>query len=181
MNDSIKTETREHRGHTITLSWHPDYDMGEPWKEHDGHGIVSGWEHRDKAPGELVLCSDRSAKRFYDYSGTLARARKEGWGLSDEGKEALARKLGHEPTAKEIRAESVMHDYQYLKDWCEDRWCWVWYRVEIEGMEYDDTLGGIDSLSMGEFEAEAFASAQSYIDRELTEGMDAACRDIVTA
>jgi len=50
-----------HKGHTIRISVHADEDMREPWKKHDGYGIVSKWERRDKQPGELILHSDGSA------------------------------------------------------------------------------------------------------------------------
>ena len=52
-----------------------------PWDEYDGNGIISEWTHRDKAPGERVLVSDRygGAKRYYDIEGTMKRALEEGW------------------------------------------------------------------------------------------------------
>ena len=45
-----------------------DNDSGAPWENAEGHGPVTGWETRDKLPGELVLNSDRGAKRFYDFA-----------------------------------------------------------------------------------------------------------------
>lgn len=56
-------------------------DSGEsPWDSCDGHGDVSDWTRRDKAPGELVLNDDRGAKRFYDFAGACRIARRDGWG-----------------------------------------------------------------------------------------------------
>lgn len=61
---------------------------GTPWENEDGHGPVSGWETRGKAPGEMVLCGDGRgglgtdrAKRFYDFAQACRIARRDGWGF----------------------------------------------------------------------------------------------------
>jgi len=108
-------KTIEHNGteHRVTIE--RDNFMYAPWEENDGHGIVSDWEHRDKAPGELVLCSDRGGKRFYDFEESVKIARRDGWGSAgDEGLTAGAK------AAKATRA-----DFEYLRDWCEDRWLYA--------------------------------------------------------
>lgn len=76
MSDHYQTETKEHRGHTITLKWCFDYDCEAPWEHEDGHGPVSDWTTRDKAPGELVLNSDRRSYRYYDYAEAIISLRK---------------------------------------------------------------------------------------------------------
>lgn len=58
-----------------------DDHMGAPWEEHDGHGPVSEWTSRDKAPGELVLAEGRHSKRFYDFAEACRIARRDGWGF----------------------------------------------------------------------------------------------------
>ena len=49
------TTTAEHDGWTFAAEVHRDDSFGAPWLEHDGHGEVTDWTTRDKAPGELVL------------------------------------------------------------------------------------------------------------------------------
>lgn len=166
-NDAYKTETVEHNGHTITLEWHYDPDCEAPWEHEDGHGPVSDWTTRDKAPGELVLHSDRQSYRYYDYAEAMKIARKDGWGLCPEKTAILEKKLGRKPTKGEIRHASVMHDYDYLRRWCNDDWHWCGFVCEIEGTQYNESLWGIDSDSQDEFETEAIDDAKAWIDREL--------------
>lgn len=73
-------ETIRIAGFELAVTIEPDSDSGAPWEESDGHGPVSDWTTRDKAPGELVLSHDRSAKRFYDYAEACRIARRDGWG-----------------------------------------------------------------------------------------------------
>ena len=80
-----------------------DSDMREPWKEHDGHGIVSEWTTRDKSPGEVVLCSDRSSYRYYDMEATVALAKRDGWGCR--------RELPEGATRAQIAAQAAREDY----------------------------------------------------------------------
>jgi hypothetical protein len=155
--------------------------MGEPWKEHDGHGIVSDWVSRDKAPGELVLNCDGRSKRHYDLKGTLELARKDGWGLGPDDIAKLASKLGRKPT--------VMADYEHLRAWCNDEWVWQGYTTKItspDGTVTDgDSCWGYDD---GEYMlSEAIASAKSDVDRmilaaekEQAESHLCACSDIAT-
>lgn len=102
-----------------------DQDHGEPWKECDGHGPVTYWVHRDKHAGERVLCSDRSTKRYYDFAEAMKIAKRDGWGLNDDELAKLTKRLGHTPTKGQITEAAVEHDFQYLKDWCEDRWHYI--------------------------------------------------------
>lgn len=73
-------ETITRNGFTLAITIEPDYDHGAPWDECDGHGPVSDWTTRDKAPGELELASDHGSKRFYDYAEACRIARRDGWG-----------------------------------------------------------------------------------------------------
>ena len=133
-------------GHEFTATLHYDQDMGPPWKEHDGHGEVSEWMSRDKRAGELVLSSDRGSKRFYDFAGAVALARKDGWGLTPDDKAKLATELGREPKAGDIAHAAAMVDFQRLQDWCEDRWHWCGIVVTDETGE-TASLWGIESDS----------------------------------
>lgn len=67
-------------GFTLTATIHAD-DAGRlPWED-DGHGPVSDWTRRAKAPGELILASDGGSHRFYDFAAAVKLARADGWGF----------------------------------------------------------------------------------------------------
>ena len=102
-----------------------DQDHGEPWKEECGHGPVTDWVHRDKYSGERVLCLDHGSKRYYDFAGAMKIAKRDGWGLNDDELAKLTKRLGHTPTKGQITEAAVEHDFQYLKDWCDDKWHYI--------------------------------------------------------
>jgi hypothetical protein len=178
----IDQTTEDYRDHRIVVTWERDDFMCPPWEEHDGCGIVSDWTSRDKRPGERVLSADRSSRRYYDFEGTIRRATKDGWGLSDESLAKLANELQREPTKKEIIAKAVERDFEYLRGWCNDEWCWCVRSVEIQATKYSDSLCGIDGTeeTIKSYTAEAIREAKAWLDNELAESQDAACRDIVT-
>jgi hypothetical protein len=127
-------------GLTFLVAVERDDIMGEPWTEHDGHGIISDWTSRSKAPGERVLASDRSQYRYYDVEATMEVALRDHWGCKHpEGK-----------SKRQIAAEAVDQDYEYLRAWCNDEWYWVVVTVillDTEGRKTHvrDSLGGIES------------------------------------
>lgn len=162
--------TLEHNGYTITIEWLRDDDTRAPWEEHDGHGPVSEWTSRDKNPSERVLCSDRNSYRYYDYAEAIKIAKRDGW-------DAKPYKTG---TKGQQAARAVEADFEYLRRWCNDDWFWCGYTVEVDGTNYHESLWGIDSDSQAEFESEALEAAKSWLDNELAESHDAACRDVVT-
>lgn len=177
--------TYTHKGHVITVEWDRDQDMGVPWKEHDGHGIVSDWTRRDKYPGERLLHQedrDYGSKRYYDVEATMKLAKKDGWGLTAEDETKLAEKLGHKPTKKEIVAEAVDRDFEFLRAWCSDEWEWKCRLVTIKGFSYRDSLCGIEGTdeTVREYTIEAIQQAIKWLDHELLERQDAANRDIIT-
>lgn len=104
----------EHNGNRFMFR--TDYDdTGEtPWDREDGHGIVSEWTRRAKKPGELVLCSDNGSRRYYDFQGTVALAKRDGWDAEPYG-----------GTKGEKAARAAMADFKRLRDWCNDRWSYV--------------------------------------------------------
>lgn len=145
----------QYKGLSFSVRIKADDSMREPWKEHDGHGIVSEWTTRDKAPGERALCDDRGSRRFYDFAETIKLARRDRWnirGVDDEDVAALARKLGREPTAREVTAEAVERDFRRMRGWCNNEWSWVGVVVTLldtDGNATDETesLWGIESDS----------------------------------
>src|SRR3546814_20398123 len=96
-------------GFTLTASTVHDDSMGAPWEEHDGHGEVTDWTRRDKAPGELILSDDGGSKRFYDFQGACEKARAEGWGPAAhsltfaQGSNGLGRATARRYEGRELR------------------------------------------------------------------------------
>lgn len=96
-------DTIERNGRTYRVTIEHDGDMGAPWEEHDGHGVVSEWTRRDKAPGEVVIASDRGSHRFYDVAETTRIAKRDGWGLSDADAAALLARLA-QPKRRAVKS-----------------------------------------------------------------------------
>ena len=138
-------DTFENHGRQFTVAFVPEYYERKPWEDDCGVGIVSDWTRRDKEPGERVLCDDRGSKRFYDFAGTVAKATRDGWGLSPTDKETLAKSLGRKPTRKQIIAESVERDFDRIRRWCNDQWQYIGVVVTDCESEESDSLWGIES------------------------------------
>lgn len=137
------TYTIELDGLTFQVAYHYDGDMGEPWKVHEGHGVVSEWTTRDKSPGERILNQDRTSKRYYDFMESVKIALRDGWG---DGKSADGR------TKRQIAASAVELDYARMKAWCDDEWHWMGIVVTLldtDGHKTNETenLWGIESDS----------------------------------
>ncbi len=110
-----------------------DDSMGLPWEEHDGHGIVSDWTRRAKAPGERILASDHGSFRYYDFAESVKLARRDGWSAGS----SLS------IPARQRAALAVEKDFQRLKEWCDGIWEWVGVTVTIG--DKSDSLWGIES------------------------------------
>ncbi len=141
-------ETFTHDGQPFRVRIERDDHMGEPWKEHDGHGIVSDWTTRDKRPGERVLNSGHGSRRYYDIKASIALAKADQWSLGDKEMGKLAAKLGRAPTPGEVTARAVELDFDRLRAWCNDEWEWLCVGVEWLGRDGEvratEWLGGID-------------------------------------
>jgi hypothetical protein len=158
-------KTFEYKGYTVIIQAHHDEVSGPPWDHQDGHGVVSKWERRNKRPGELVLAGGRHSERiFYDLEETTSIAKRDGWGLSDEHKKALADRLGHDPTSAEIVAESVQRNFRYLRGWVNGDWFFQGYTTQItapDGAKSDgDSCWGFDDEEYMLSEAESQARYQ---------------------
>lgn len=129
-------DTFIHNGILFTLTTEHDPDMGRPWEEHDGHGVIRvANRETSKRPGERVLYRDNWSTYLYDIPATLAKAKAEGWGDGD-GR-----------TAKERIADAVERDYRRLKAWCDDEWHWmgVIVTLTIGQHTYRQSVWGIES------------------------------------
>ena len=180
-------DTFEREGLTFRVNIEPDTDHGAPWDECDGHGPVSDWTSRNKAPGEILLHSDRRRKRFYDWQAATRIAKRDGWDLTDDDKATLAASLGRCPstlTRGQIVAETVRRDFDCLRRWCEDQWQYVGVCVTLLDDEDDDNpptdyghaLWGIESDEAG-YIAE---TAHELADDIMAELQDAANAETAT-
>lgn len=150
MYDYYGTRDIEKNGTTYRVEFIADYNMGAPWKEHDGHGIVSDWERRDKKPGEVVIAADRGSKRFYDIAATTRIAKRDRWGVSNADTSKM--------TQSQIAALAVKRDMERMRGWCNDDWWWcgvVVFPLTADGDELrskTESLWGIESTAGEYFE-----------------------------
>lgn len=137
----------ERDGCTFLINIVRDDDATPPWERQGGCGTVTDWVARDKRPSELVLVRSARQKsaRYYDFAETMRRAKDEGWELCENDKHKLAKKLGREPNEGEARAEAVRRDYEFLRGWCNDEWCYVGVIVSEVNEGSQAALWGIES------------------------------------
>ena len=170
-------------GFTLTFTSEYDTGHGAPWDEECGHGPVTDWVRREKRAGELLLCSDGILKRFYDFAGAMAIAKRDGWGLSPDALAALTRKLGHAPTKGQLAEAAVLADFHNLEGWANDRWHYIGVIVTLrnpEGEEVEaESLWGVeDSGDYYQDVAEELAEElESRHALDVAEDFDAACRN----
>lgn len=136
------TRITDGRAFTFRVEFEHDDGHGAPWEGFDGHGIVTGWEHREKRPGELILSDDRGARRFYDFAETCRLALREGWNAAP---------YRDDETPRQRAAKAARADYEYLRAWCDDDWSYVVVTVTLldddgEETEVSDCLGGVETL-----------------------------------
>lgn len=138
-----RTRTIDYNGKTYRIELYYSEDQAPPWEIEDGHGPVSGWERRNKAPGERVLNEYRDLKRFYDIRGAMQKALAEGWDAPPYG----------QGTKRQQAARAVDADFKRLRAWCAGSWSYVGVvvteqRCDADGYEYDGptaSLCGIES------------------------------------
>jgi len=154
----IDTKILTRDGLEILIQHVHDEYHGAPWDNEDGHGPVSKWTNRDKHAGELVLCSDRDSKRYYDYAEAVRIAKRDGWGPGKPHEAARA-------------------DYDRLRAWCNDEWYYIGIVATI-GNVARASLWGIESDSSDDYLAEVaddLASEALYDLRQVALIEVAAC------
>ena len=126
---------------TFGVKFEYDADLGKPWENSDCHGVVSDWVSRDKLPGELVLNSGRSGKRFYDFAETCKIALRDGWDCAplNDGTESK----------RQQAAKAARNDFEYIREWCNDQWSYVGVIVTLldehgNETEVTDSLWGVE-------------------------------------
>lgn len=181
-------ETALPDGRSIKVSFPHDSDHGAPWEESDGHGPIRIIRDRsDKLPGERILGGERRHLFAYDFAGAMALAKRDGWGLCDEERAKLEKRLGHAPSAGEIRAAAVEADCDFLSGWINERWSYVVIVVDLldaDGRELaSDCLGGVESF--GSYASEQAAEMANQLiradDEERAEAAYWQDRDVLTA
>lgn len=131
----FKRDGRKYRADIVR-----DDTSREPWSDECGHGPVSEWSTRDKRPGERVLSRDRNSFRYYDFAEAVAIARHDGWDTAPYGQGT--------PGQRAERAAEA--DFQRLRAWCNDEWCYVGVAVTLltrAGRDSDqwESFWGIES------------------------------------
>ena len=102
---------------------HHDPDLGPPWREHDGHGIVREDLKENKRPGERVMGQGyaRDIYFLYDFAATVKKAKAEGW-------DAPPYKTGTKGQQAERAAES---DFRNMQAWLDDKWTWCYVLLTV--------------------------------------------------
>lgn len=106
--------------------------IGKPWRWSDGHGPVRSAHLGPKKPSERWL----SKHWAYDWNAAVALAKKDSWG-SDTMPVGL--------TANQQLEYVVQLDFDYLKAWCDDDWCYSCVQVTLlKNSGYSENLGGVE-------------------------------------
>ena len=205
MAETFRTEEIPFGDMTVRIEYlYDDCGMDFPWEEYDGHGVIRKSNNRhyrgydtDKKPGERPMNQpDRNEYQFYyDWQATMRKARGD-WGLSDENKAALAKKLGRPPTLGEITHASVQRDFDYCCKWLKGDIFFIGIElalldadgeeVEISDIYPHNSLWGVEyghydcEYAEGEAKGMAEGLIQAY-NRECNEAQYWAERDVVTA
>ncbi|HWK31082.1 MAG TPA: hypothetical protein VNR20_03260 [Terriglobales bacterium] len=144
-------EEFEHRGYTFRVRFERDDFMNEPWKECDGHGVVSDWTSDGPRKGQRVLRQDRFSCRYYDFHESLKIAIRDGWRAPDEPDPTKAEAVieGMGGNRREIirRAKrAVEADFEYLWAWCNDRWEYLVVFVDwADDLDVSTNISGVES------------------------------------
>jgi len=161
----------------ISIDTIQDICFGFPWKESDGHGIVSDWVSRSKYSSERLLSQSRQSYCYYDVAATMAIAKRDGWGMSQDFINELAKTLGRLPTRGQTLAAAVEYDFEYLRKWCNNEWYYMILSISINEVNDDgEIVREIDTSSVGGYESEgeywkteALSTANHMIKDQLKE------------
>ncbi len=136
------TTTFTYKGYTFHFVTEPDPASPPPWSyPFASHDLVSALTTRDKRPGEHVLNTDHSDKRFYDFQAACKLARAEGW-------DAHPYNTDKRETPRQQAAKAALADFKRLKAWCDDEWYYIDLAVWCEdNPDVRHYLGGIESDS----------------------------------
>lgn len=139
--DGDKFSIPEAPGHEFRLRVMADDTSEAPWERCDGHGPVRCGSSSDKRPGERLLCSSHHSRWYYDWQAACKLARKDGWNT----------KPYDAPNQIE---RAVQADFDYLRRWLNNDWCYIGVCVELLDEDgdpatdkYANAVWGIESES----------------------------------
>jgi len=107
----------------------------------------------------------------------MAIAKRDGWGMSQDFINELAKTLGRLPTRGQTIAAAVEYDFEYLRKWCNNEWYYMILSISINEVNDDgEIVREIDSSSVGGYESEgeywkteALRTANYMIENQLKE------------
>lgn len=141
-----------HNGHSFRAFIEQDDDATPPWERYDGMVPVTDWENRDNRPSEVIINDNRIARRFVCVRAAIEQATRDGWGIGDDHLASLTSKLGRAPTKREVIAEAVRLNIEFMRAWCADEWCYIGVCVCLLdengtpiGDKYASAVWGIES------------------------------------
>jgi hypothetical protein len=146
MDQPFNTETIEHCGITVRIEYFYDHDMGRPWENSDGHGVIrsaySYYGKPAKKPGEVLISCDRGDYWIYDWAESTRIAKRDAWGVSDAPAGL---------TKNQITQLAVQKDFDFLRGWLNDDWHYVGVActvLDADGEEtgINDSCWGFESL-----------------------------------
>ena len=157
-----------------------DDDFGPPEQEHDGHGVIrdldhdptdvealierQGWDDDEQCSAQameevarakmFLLVRTRDSRygrynKWYDVWETLKIAVSQ-WGLSADDKDALMK--------------AVISDYEYVKGWYNNDWCWAYLQVTPLDSDGEEVTGHTASLGGLEWGLEG---SEEYLAQEV--------------
>jgi hypothetical protein len=133
----------ERNGYLFRFSTERDNGLGDPWVVDDGYGVVVDWTDKCvKRPWHRIMLEDRGKVVLYDWRASMLKARKDEWGCKDAPPGS---------TPRQIAALAVEADFQRLRAWCNDEWCWLTVGVEDLAGGGTQYCGGIESDSDSSF------------------------------
>jgi hypothetical protein len=132
-----------HKGITFQVETMRAEGHGAPWEEDDGRGIVTDWLYYPDDPNLRKLGNEGrdGNARYFDVAATRAKAKADGWGLSDEDRAKLPKRA----TKAQILDAIVEGEYRFLNGWCSDEWEYIGVIVSLPGTGIDASLWGIES------------------------------------
>jgi hypothetical protein len=133
-----------YQGRTIRIEWSYDEFGGRPW-DHCDNGNVTSYRFHSKNPGEVIIHESRDGNTFYDFAGAVTKLKKEGCSGAEADRIAKS-------------------EVKRFRDWCNDYWHYENATVTIDGLEYTDSHGGIESDCADSAMDDLLVEAKSAID-----------------
>ena len=134
MDQPFNTETIDHCGITVRIEYFYDHDMGRPWENADGHGVMrsaySYYDKPDKRPGEVLIDCGRGNYWIYDWQASTKQAKRDAWGVSNPPAGL---------TKNQLTQLAVKADFEYLRGWINDEWYYVGAVCTVLDVDGEDT------------------------------------------